>query len=72
LAGEEAVVESERRSLIDAGRPDLAKLVFHVAKLEGDGAGFDIKSYTFDGKEMFIEVKTTRGDKEAAFYLSAN
>ena len=36
-------------------------MVVHVAKVEGDGAGYDIKSYTSDGEQKFIEVKTTRG-----------
>jgi hypothetical protein len=72
IAGEEAVLECERNALVACGRADLAKLVLHVAKLEGDGAGYDIKSYTPEGKEKFIEVKTTRGDKGTAFYLSSN
>jgi hypothetical protein len=72
LAGEEAVLESERSALIAGRRADLAELVLHVAKVEGDGAGYDIKSYTVEGDEKFIEVKTTRGDKSAAFYLSSN
>ena len=72
LAGEDAVLESERNCLISAGRADLADRILHVAKLEGDGAGYDIKSYTPEGEEKFIEVKTTRGDKRTAFYLSAN
>jgi hypothetical protein len=71
LAGEEAVLESERSALIANGRADLAELILHVAKVEGDGAGYDIKSYTLEGEEKFIEVKTTRGDKSTAFYLSA-
>lgn len=72
LAGEEAVLESERTALIAGGRADLAELVLHVAKIEGDGAGYDIKSYTLEGEEKFIEVKTTRGDKATAFYFSSN
>ena len=58
--------------MIAGRRADLARLVLHVAKLEGDGAGYDIKSYTVEGEEKFIEVKTTRGDKSTAFYLSSN
>lgn len=54
------------------GNPRGSHSRIHVAKIEGDGAGYDIKSYTLDGKEKFIEVKTTREDNEAAFYLSAN
>ncbi len=60
-SGEEAVIESERLALRAAGRSDLAEMVVHVAKVEGDGAGYDIKSYTSDGEQKFIEVKTTRG-----------
>ncbi len=71
LAGEECVLESERRSLISAGRPELAARIVHVARVEGDGAGYDIKSYTPEGEEKFIEVKTTRGDELSEFYLSA-
>jgi len=72
LAGEEAVLAFERNSLIAAGRQDLAERIVHTAKIEGDSAGYDIKSYTPEGEEKFIEVKTTRGDKCTAFYLSAN
>lgn len=72
LAGEEAVLESERSALIAGRRADLAELVLHIAKVEGDGAGYDIKSYTVEGEEKFIEFKTTRGDKNTAIYLSSN
>jgi Domain of unknown function (DUF3883)/Domain of unknown function (DUF3427) len=71
LAGEEAVLEHERLTLVADGRPDLAERILHVAKVEGDGAAYDIKSYTPDGEEKFIEVKTTRGNEQSAFYLSA-
>ncbi len=37
-----------------------------------DSAGYDIKSYEVTGEEIFIEVKTTRGDKNTPFYISAN
>lgn len=72
LAGEEAVIEAERKALIAAGRQDLADRILHVAKVEGDGAGYDVKSFRSDGQEKFIEVKTTRGDEQTAFYVSAN
>lgn len=71
LAGEESVLGAERRWLIAAGRLDLAERIVHVAKVEGDGAGYDIKSFTPDGEEKFIEVKTTRGSESSGFYLSA-
>lgn len=31
----------------------------HVSKVEGDGLGYDIRSWSEDGKEVHIEVKTT-------------
>jgi len=43
----------------------------HVATVEGDGAGYDIKSYTPDGEQKFIEVKTTRGGEQTPFYVSS-
>jgi hypothetical protein len=67
LAGEEAVLQTERTALIAGGRPGLTKLISHVSKIEGDGAGYDIKSFTLEGEDKFIEVKTTRGDMEPSF-----
>jgi hypothetical protein len=72
LAGELAVIEGERRSLLASGRQDLADRILHVAKIEGDGAGYDIRSFTPEGEDKFIEVKTTRGGAQTAFYVSAN
>jgi uncharacterized protein DUF3883/uncharacterized protein DUF3427 len=71
LAGEEAVIESERLALRAAGRNDLAEMLVHVAKVEGDGAGYDIKSYMTNGEQKFIEVKTTRGSEQTPFYVSS-
>lgn len=72
LAGEKLVVAHERRLLTNSGRADLAEKVRHVAQIEGDGAGYDVLSYTVEGKEKYIEVKTTRGDSETGFYLTAH
>lgn len=69
-AGEFAVLESERQSLLKLGRPDLADRLLHVARVEGDGAGYDIKSFTPEGEEKFIEVKTTRSGAQTPFYVS--
>ena len=44
----------------------------HVSELEGDGAGFDIQSFTPAGEPKFIEVKTTTGPAETPFYMSSN
>lgn len=71
-AGEELVLQFERDRLAREGRHDLAEKVLHVAEVEGDGAGHDIRSYRTDGSPLFIEVKTTRGGQETPFYLSAN
>ena len=35
-------------------------------------AGFDIMSFTPDGQQLFIEVKTTGGEADEPFYLTAN
>ncbi len=70
-AGEEFVVEIQRRILIAADQPDLARSVEHVA-LHGDGDGYDVASYYPDGRERLIEVKTTPLRRTTPFYLTAN
>ncbi|GAA4892249.1 DUF3883 domain-containing protein [Tessaracoccus lubricantis] len=60
LAGELLVLDRERLRLRKAGRPDLAEAVRHVSVEDGDGAGFDIQSWTVDEHPRHIEVKTTR------------
>jgi hypothetical protein len=71
-AGEEAVVRHERRRLVAMGAPALAERVRHVSVLDGDGLGYDVLSFTPDGAERFIEVKTTRYAKELPFIVSRN
>lgn len=72
-AGEEYVVEVEERRLVAVGRPDLMRKVRWVARDDGDGAGFDIRSFdTNTGGEAFIEVKTTRGSRTTPFFLTRN
>jgi Domain of unknown function (DUF3427) len=41
-AGECLVLEYERHTLTQHGRPDLAQRIRHIAKMEGDGAGYDV------------------------------
>ena len=72
LAGELLVLEVERAHLRAAGRPDLAAKIVHVADVEGDAAGYDIRSFAADGQPRYIEVKTTMGGAETGFFLSAN
>lgn len=50
----------------------LGDKVRHVAKEDGDGAGYDILSYNLDGQVRFLEVKTTTGSLETPFYLTEN
>jgi hypothetical protein len=71
-AGEECVVAHERSVLKVAGRDDLARKVRWVSDEDGDGAGYDIASFTADGKERLIEVKTTNGWERTPFYISRN
>jgi len=72
LAGEMLVLDYERHQLIQSGCADLAEKIVHVSEVEGDAAGYDIRSYTADGAPKYIEVKTTRGSAETDFFLSAN
>jgi hypothetical protein len=43
-----------------------------VSKVEGDSAGYDIRSFEPHGKHRFIEVKTTRGGATTSFFISPN
>lgn len=72
FAGECMIIEYESRLLIERGRRDLAKKIVHVSKVEGDSAGYDIKSYTLNDEIKFIEVKTTVRDETAPFIISSN
>lgn len=72
LAGERAVVELERRRLADAGLATLARSVKHVSVEQGDGLGYDIRSFNFQGEEKFIEVKTTRRGPLWPMLISSN
>ena len=65
-------MEHEKTKLIEVGRQDLAEKVIHVAVTEGDGAGYDIFSYSTAGKEMHIEVKTTRAGENTGFFITSN
>jgi hypothetical protein len=71
-AGEEFVVELEKRLLTDAGLPNLAQKVRWIAAEEGDGAGYDVLSFSPTGGERLIEVKTTNGSARTPFFLTRN
>ncbi|HEY3639126.1 MAG TPA: DUF3883 domain-containing protein [Rhizomicrobium sp.] len=70
--GEELALAFEQARLRDAGRSDLARKVDWIAESQGDGAGFDILSFTESGEERLLEVKTTTGYAQTPFFLSAN
>ncbi|MCR9123278.1 MAG: DUF3883 domain-containing protein [Phyllobacteriaceae bacterium] len=71
-AGEELVFQFEKHSLEGHQRDDLARKVRWVSKEDGDGAGFDILSFEPDGREKFVEVKTTTGSSRTPFFISRN
>lgn len=70
--GEELVFFSERKRLKTEGREDLAKKVRWVSEEDGDGAGYDILSFSPAGTRRLLEVKTTIGGQMTPFYLSEN
>jgi len=69
-AGEKFVVEFERGRLRQAGRDDLADGVRWVSDLDGDGYGYDVRSFETDGRERLLEIKTTCGHERTAFWLT--
>ncbi len=71
-AGEEFVLDVERRRLSDAARSDLARKVRWIAAEEGDGAGYDVLSFDPTGRERLLEVKTTNGSARTPFFVTRN
>jgi len=72
LLGEEWVVQVEQARLSKAGQPSLAGQVTHTAKVDGDGAGYDIHSFEADGRDRLIEVKTTASGPGRSFHVTRN
>jgi uncharacterized protein DUF3883 len=69
--GERFVVEFERERLKRAGREDLAAEVRWVSDVDGDGYGYDVRSYDpDDGQERLLEIKTTCGHERTPFWLT--
>lgn len=67
--GELLVLQHEQEKLKSLG---LTKQPEHKSKSEGDGLGYDILSYNEQGKEIFIEVKTTVRNYDTAFFITRN
>lgn len=72
LAGEELVLDFERYRLEREGHEYRASQVEHVSRTRGDSEGFDILSFESDGRERFIEVKTTAFARSAPFFITRN
>ena len=72
-AGERFVLEVERERLTRLGLSYRLGDLRWVAKEDGDGLGYDIRSFDDTGRqERFIEVKTTRGGALTPFFLTEN
>ena len=75
LAGELLVFERERQRVrVEHGEEYLNRVV-HMPATEGDGAGYDIRSVRDTGSGVipyYIEVKTTSGGANTAFFISEN
>lgn len=71
-AGEAFVLSYERHRLATCGERRLAKRVEQVSKTRGDGLGYDVLSFDHDGRERFIEVKTTAFGKATPFFMTSN
>lgn len=71
-AGEEFIINFERARLIRAGRDSLADRIERVSETQGPSAGFDILSCEENGKDRFIEVKTTKYGKNTPFFVTKN
>ncbi|WP_246109270.1 DUF3883 domain-containing protein [Vulcaniibacterium gelatinicum] len=72
MAGELFVAEFESRRLHALGLSRLSERVEHVSRTRGDGLGYDVLSFDADGRERYIEVKTTAFGQETPFYVSRN
>jgi hypothetical protein len=69
-AGEEFVIDIERRRLAAVDRTDLARKIQWISAVAGDGAGYDVLSFEPSGRERLLEVKTTNGSARTPFFLT--
>lgn len=70
-AGERAILKIEKERLEKAGKKELLNQLYLTRDTLGNTAPYDIHSCDLDGKEIFIEVKTTKGDINTPFYISS-
>jgi hypothetical protein len=71
-AGEEFALHFEQERLRRAGEPRLAREVEWVARTQGDGLGYDLRSFEVTGQDRLIEVKTTAFGKRSPFFVTRN
>jgi hypothetical protein len=71
-AGEMFVIDYEKARLCSLDRDNLAERIEHIPSTRGDGVGFDVLSFESNGKDRYIEVKTTRYGIYTPFYLTRN
>lgn len=71
-AGEVFIIEYEAKYLRESGKGDLAEKIVHIPEKEGDGVGYDIRSFKSNGEAKYIEVKTTSGGINTPFMITAN
>ena len=68
------VYQYEQERLKNLGREDLAKRVKWISRDNGDGYGYDIKSFDIDkkgkAKTLYIEVKGTSSSLNTSFEMS--
>lgn len=70
-AGEIAVVAAEKQRLIEAGFPNLADQVDHLAA-RGQTPGWDIASFDEEGHSILIEVKASKGKSINSIEITRN
>lgn len=71
-AGEHWVLDYEQQRLDGEHLGHLYEKVEWVSERQGDGAGFDILSFTAPSDPRYIEVKTTNGNYRSSFIISRN
>jgi hypothetical protein len=71
--GEEIVFEFEKKKLVEGGRDDLAQKVnLHRNDASNRTPGWDVSSFELTGEEIFIEVKSSEGQKISEVELTVN
>lgn len=70
--GELWVMKYEIEKLKEANKNHLINKIRHISNDEGDGTGYDIESFDREGNKIFIEVKTTKGNKNSTFFITRN